>query len=38
VVMRAEMLSPEQELVQALLTLTQWFSSRVSGLRNYRKA
>ncbi|MCY0897874.1 MAG: IS607 family transposase [Firmicutes bacterium] len=29
--------SPEQELVQDLLTITQVFSARLSGLRNYRK-
>ena len=38
VVMSAEMLSPEQELVQDLLTITHCFSSRLYGLRNYRKA
>ncbi len=38
VVMRSELLSPEQELVQDLITITHCFSSRLYGLRNYRKA
>jgi len=38
VVMHTEQLSPEQELVADLLTITHCFSSRVYGLRNYRKA
>jgi putative resolvase len=38
VVMKTETLSPEQELVQDLLTITHCFSSRLYGLRNYRKA
>jgi putative resolvase len=38
VVMSAEMLSPEQELVQDLITITHCFSRRLYGLRNYRKA
>ncbi|NMP22940.1 hypothetical protein [Sulfobacillus harzensis] len=33
-----EHLSPEQELVQDLLTITQVFSARLYGLRNYRKS
>ena len=37
-VMNSEELSPEQELVQDLLTITHCFSSRLYGLRNYRKA
>jgi len=37
VVMSAEMLSSEQELVQDLLTITHCFSSRLYGLRTYRK-
>ncbi len=37
-VMNTEALSPEHELVQDLLTITQCFSSRLYGLRNYRKA
>jgi putative resolvase len=37
-VMNTEELSPEQELVQDLITITHCFSSRLSGLRNYRKA
>ena len=31
-------LSPEQELVQDLMTIVHCFSSRLYGLRNYRKA
>jgi len=30
-----EDLSPEEELVQSLLTITQGFSARLNGLRNY---
>jgi predicted site-specific integrase-resolvase len=37
-VMNTEELSPEQELVQDLITITHCFSSRLYGLRNYRKA
>jgi len=37
-VMNTEDLSPEQELVQDLITITHCFSSRLYGLRNYRKA
>ena len=37
-VLNTEELSPEQELVQDLLTITHCFSSRLSGLRNYRNA
>ena len=37
-VMNTQELSPEQELVQDLLTITHCFSSRLYGLRNYRKA
>jgi putative resolvase len=37
-VMNMQELSPEQELVQDLITITQCFSSRLYGLRNYRKA
>jgi putative resolvase len=36
--LNTEELSPEQELVQDLLTITHCFSSRLYGLRNYRKA
>lgn len=36
-VLNQEHLSPEQELVQDLLTITQVFSARLSGLRNYRQ-
>jgi len=38
VVMNTETLSPEQELVQDLITITHCFSSRLYGLRTYRKA
>ena len=37
-VMNTETLSPEQELVQDLITITHCFSSRLYGLRNYRQA
>lgn len=37
-VMNTEELSPEQELVQDLIAITHCFSSRLYGLRNYRKA
>lgn len=37
-VMNTETLSPEAELVQDLITITHGFSSRLYGLRNYRKA
>ena len=37
-VMNTAELSPEQELVQDLITITHCFSSRLYGLRNYRKA
>ena len=32
-----EHLSPEQEMVQDLMTITHCFSARLDGLRNYRK-
>jgi putative resolvase len=38
VVMNTENVSPEQELIQDLITITHCFSSRLYGLRNYRKA
>ena len=38
VVLNKEQLSPEHELVQDLITITHCFSSRLYGLRNYRKA
>ena len=38
VVMNTENVSAEQELVQDLITITQCFSSRLSGLRTSRKA
>jgi predicted site-specific integrase-resolvase len=37
-VLNTEALSPEQELVQDLMAITHGFSSRLYGLRNYRKA
>jgi putative resolvase len=37
VVMNNQSLSPEQELTQDLLTILHCFSSRLYGLRNYRK-
>jgi predicted site-specific integrase-resolvase len=37
-VMNTEELSPEQALVQDLMTITHCFSSRLDGLSNYRKA
>jgi putative resolvase len=36
--MNTEELSPEQELVQDLITITHGFSSRLYGLRHYREA
>jgi putative resolvase len=38
VVLKTESLSPEKELVQDLMTIVHCFSSRLYGLRNYRKA
>ena len=38
VVMNTETLSAEQELVQDLMSIIHCFSSRLYGLRNYRKA
>ena len=38
VVLNTESLSPEQEMVQDLMTMTQCFSARLDGLRNSRKA
>jgi putative resolvase len=38
VVMNTETLSPEQELVQDLMSIVHCFSSRLYGLRNSRKA
>ena len=37
-VMNNQSLSPEQELTQDLLTILHCFSSRLYGLRTYRKA
>ena len=37
-VLNSEQLSPEQEMVQDLMAITHCFSSRLYGLRNYRKA
>ena len=36
-VLNQERLSPEQEMVQDLMTVVHGFSSRLYGLRNYRK-
>ena len=36
-VINAEKLSPEQEMVQDLMTIIHCFSSRLYGLRNYKK-
>ncbi len=36
-VLNQERLSPEQEMVQDLMTIVHCFSSRLYGLRNYRK-
>lgn len=38
IVLNSEQLSPEQEMVQDLMAITHCFSSRLYGLRNYRKA
>lgn len=37
-VINTEQVSPEQEMVQDLIAITHCFSSRLYGLRNYRKA
>jgi len=37
-VLNQETLSPEQEMVQDLMTIIHGFSSRLYGLRNYRKS
>ena len=37
-VINIEQVSPEQEMVQDLMAITHCFSSRLYGLRNYRKA
>jgi putative resolvase len=37
-VLNQETLSPEQEMIQDLLAIVHCFSSRLYGLRNYRKA
>jgi putative resolvase len=38
VVLNAESLSPEQEMVQDLMAITHTFSARLYGLRRYRKS
>jgi len=38
VVLNHEALSPEQEMVQDLMTIVHCFSARLYGLRNYRKS
>jgi predicted site-specific integrase-resolvase len=37
-VLNTEQVSPEQEMVQGLMAIPQCFSSRLDGLRNYRRA
>jgi len=37
IVLNQERFSPEQEMVQDLMTIVQCFSSRLSGLRNYKR-
>src|SRR5437667_11292348 len=37
-VLNTEKVSPEQEMVQDLMAITHCFSSRLYGLRNYRRA
>jgi putative resolvase len=37
-VLNAETLSPEAEMVQDLMTIVHCFSSRLYGLRNYKKS
>src|ERR1700751_4280460 len=37
-VLNAETLSPQEEMVQDLMTIVDCFSSRLYGLRNYKKA
>ena len=37
IILNTEQLSPEQEMVQDLMAITHCFSSRLYGLRNYRK-
>jgi predicted site-specific integrase-resolvase len=37
-VLNTEKMSPEQEMVQDLMTIVHCFSARLYGLRNYRKA
>lgn len=36
-VLNQERLSPEQEIVQDMMTIVHGFSSRLDGLRNYRR-
>ncbi len=38
IVMNTETLSPEREMVEDLMTIVHSYSSRLYGLRNYRKA
>jgi len=38
VILNTESLSPEREMVEDLMTIVQCFSSRLYGLRNYRKS
>lgn len=36
--LNTESFSPQQEMVQDLMTITHCFSARLDGLGNYRKA
>ena len=38
IILNIEKLSPEQEMVQDLMTIVHCFSSRLYGLRNYKKS
>lgn len=38
IIMNTESLSPEREMVEDLMTIVHCFSSRLYGLRNYRKS
>ena len=38
VILNDEKMSPEQEMVEDLMTIIHCFSSRLYGLRNYRKS
>ena len=38
VILNDEKMSPEQEMIEDLMTIIHCFSSRLYGLRNYRKS